>query len=124
MDIIILNNPSNPKSNGKIMDTNQIEYINIPVLQKIIQGEGLEEVVYGDDERCVLLNKYFSFISPLEDANVPLPDIGDKSNTFLLDIDITTDEMIVDIIKILNQRKVSGSEVISHKMLEKQFLFN
>jgi hypothetical protein len=109
MDIIILKNTSNSKTNGKIMDTNQIEYINIPPLQKIIKGEGLEEVVCGDDGRCVLLNTYFSFISPLEDANVPLGDIEDKSNNFLLDIGITTDEMIVDIIKILNHRKVSGS---------------
>jgi hypothetical protein len=35
---------------------------NIPPLQKIIQDEGLEERVYGDDEKCDLLNKYFSFI--------------------------------------------------------------
>ena len=48
---------------------------NIPPLQNIIQDEGLEEIVYGDDEKCELLNKYFSFISSLEDANVPLPDI-------------------------------------------------
>jgi hypothetical protein len=31
-------------------------------LQNIIQDEGLEEIVYGDDEKCELLNKYFSFI--------------------------------------------------------------
>jgi hypothetical protein len=34
---------------------------NIPPLQNIIQDEGLEEIVYGDDEKCELLNKYFSF---------------------------------------------------------------
>jgi hypothetical protein len=42
--------------------------------------------------------------------------MNDQSNNFILDIDITTYEMIVDIIKILNPRKVSGSDVISHKM--------
>jgi hypothetical protein len=36
---------------------------NVPPLQNIIQDEGLEEIVYGDDEKCELLNKYFSFIS-------------------------------------------------------------
>jgi hypothetical protein len=36
---------------------------NIPPLQNIIQDEGLDEVVYEDDEKCELLNKYFSFIS-------------------------------------------------------------
>jgi hypothetical protein len=50
-------------------------YSNIPPLQNIIQDEALEEVVYEDDEKCELLNKYFSFISSLEDANIPLPDI-------------------------------------------------
>jgi hypothetical protein len=44
--------------------------------------EGLEEIVYGEDEKCELLNKYFSFISSLEDANVPLPDIELKTDNF------------------------------------------
>jgi hypothetical protein len=37
-------------------------YSNIPPLQNIMQDEGLEEVVYEDDEKWELLNKYFSFI--------------------------------------------------------------
>ena len=86
-------------------------------LQNIIQGEGLEEVVYEDDEKCELLNQYFSFISSLEDANVPLPDIEHKTNNFLRDIVITTDE-IVDIIKILNPNKASGPDIIRTKMLK------
>jgi hypothetical protein len=86
-------------------------------LQNIIQGEGLEEVVYEDDEKCELLNQYFSFISSLEDANVPLPDIEHKTNNFLRDIVITTDE-IVDIIKILNPNKASGTDIIRTKMLK------
>jgi hypothetical protein len=90
-------------------------YNNIPPLQNIIQDEGLEEVVYEDDEKCELLNKYFSFISSLEDANIPLPDIEHKTNNFLRDIVITTYE-IVDIIKILNPNKASGPDIISHKI--------
>jgi hypothetical protein len=92
------------------------EYSNIPPLQNIIQDEGLEEVVYEDDEKCELLNKYFSFISSLEDANISFPDIEHRINNFLRDIVITTDE-IVDIIKILNPSKASGPDIISHKML-------
>ena len=80
---------------------------NIPPLQNIIQDEGLEEIVYGDDEKCELLNKYFSFISSLEDANVPLPDIELKTDNFLRDIVITTEEL-VDIIKIIYPNKASG----------------
>ena len=88
---------------------------NIPPPQNIIQDEAPEELVCEDDEKCELLNKYFSFISSLEDANVPLQDIEQKTNHFLRDIVITTDE-IVDIIKILNTNKVSGPDIISHKM--------
>ena len=88
---------------------------NIPPLQNIIQDEGLEEIVYGNDEKCELLCKYFSFISSLEDANVPLPDIEFKTDNFLQDIVITTEE-IVDIIKIINPNKALGPDIISHKM--------
>jgi hypothetical protein len=64
---------------------------------------------------CKLLNKYFSFISSLEDANVPLPDIELKTDNFLRDIVITTEE-IIDIIKIINPNKASGPDIISQKM--------
>ena len=53
----------------------------------------------------------------MEDANVPLPDIEHKTDNFLRDIVITTDE-IVDIIKIINPNKASGPNIISHKMLK------
>jgi hypothetical protein len=37
-------------------------------------------------EECELLNKYFSFISSLEDANVPLPDIELKTDNFMCNL--------------------------------------
>jgi hypothetical protein len=120
LDTLILENISNPKTYWKIMKMlikSNKGYSNIPPLQNIIQDEGLDEVVYEDDEKCELLNKYFSFISSLEDANIPLPDIEHRTNNFLRDIVITTDE-IVDIIKILNPNKASGPDIISHKMLK------
>ena len=49
--------------------------------------------------------------------NVPLPDIELKTDNFLRDIVITTEE-IVDIIKIINPNKASGPDIISHKMLK------
>jgi hypothetical protein len=51
----------------------------------------------------------------LEDANVPLPDIELKTDNFLRDIVITTEE-IIDIIKIINPNKASGPDIISQKM--------
>ena len=53
----------------------------------------------------------------MEDANVPLPDIELKTDNFLRDIVITTEE-IVDIIKVINPNKASGPDIISHKMLK------
>jgi hypothetical protein len=50
--------------------------------------------------------------------NIPLPDIEHRTNNFLRDIVITTDEIVVDIIKILNPNKASGPDIISHKMLK------
>lgn len=120
LDTLILENISNPKTYWKIMKMlikSNKGCSNIPPLQNKIQDEGLDEVVYEDDEKCELLNKYFSFISSLEDANIPLPDIEHRTNNFLRDIVITTDE-IVDIIKILNPNKASGPDIISHKMLK------
>ena len=53
----------------------------------------------------------------MEDANVPLPDIELKTDNFLRDIVITTEE-IIDIIKIINPNKASGPDIISQKMLK------
>ena len=50
----------------------------IPPLKTIIQEELLGDFVYSDDEKCELLNKYFSLISTLEDENVPIPDFEKK----------------------------------------------
>jgi hypothetical protein len=61
LDTLILENISNPKPYWKIMKMlikSNKGYSNIPPLQNIIQDEGLEEVVYEDDEKCELLNKY------------------------------------------------------------------
>jgi hypothetical protein len=84
-----------------VQSSSWLDIYIVKELQNIIQDEGLDEVVYEDDEKCELLNNYFSFISSLEDANIPLPDIEHRTNNFLRNIVITTDE-IVDIIKILN----------------------
>ena len=53
----------------------------------------------------------------MEDANVPLPDIELKTDNFLRDIVITTEE-IIDIIKIINPNKASGPDIISQKILK------
>jgi hypothetical protein len=46
----------------------------IPPLRNSINDENFDDIVYGDEDKCDLLNKYFSLISKLEEENVPLPD--------------------------------------------------
>ena len=75
-----------------------------------------EEFAYDDEEKCDLLNKYFSFISKLDEANAPLPDIELKTYNNITDLNVSVEE-ISDIIQILLPNKASGPDVISHKML-------
>jgi hypothetical protein len=54
----------------------------IPPLTKSINEENFDDIVYGDEDKCDLLNKYFSLISKLEEENVPLPDYVFVYNPF------------------------------------------
>ena len=82
-----------------------------------INDENFDDIVYGDEDKCVLINKYFSLISKLEEENVPLPDIDTKTNNVINEIFVTISE-IVDIKKIIDPYKASGPDKISHKMLK------
>ena len=55
---------------------------NFPPLQNIINHQHLEEFAYDDEEKYDLLNKYFSFISKLDEANAIFPNI--ELNIFYL----------------------------------------
>ena len=79
---------------------------NIPPLQNIIDDENYDSIVYEDDEKCEILNKYFSLISKLDEQNKPLPDFESKTDSFINDIFINIDE-IIDIIKGLDPNKAS-----------------
>ena len=90
---------------------------HFPPLQNIINDKNLEEFAYDDEEKCDLLNRYFSFISKLDEANLPLPDTELKTNNNVTDLNVSVEE-ISDIIQILHPNKASGPDVISHKMLK------
>ena len=90
---------------------------NFPPLQNIINDKNLEEFAYDDEEKCDLLNKYFSFISKLDEANAPLPDIELKTNNNITYVNVSIHK-ISDIIQILHPNKASGPDVISHRMLK------
>jgi hypothetical protein len=90
---------------------------NFLPFQNIINDQNLKEFAYDDEEKCDLLNKYFSFISKLDEANATLPDIELKTNNKISDINISVQE-IADTIQILHLNKASGPDIISHKMLK------
>jgi hypothetical protein len=68
----------------------------IPPLRNSINVENFDVIVYGDEDKCDLLNKYFSLISKLEKENVPLPDFDIKANNVINEVFVTISE-IVDI---------------------------
>ena len=92
----------------------QQSIICIPLLQNIIQDE---HKVFEEDEKCELLNKYFNFISTLNDENITIPDIEKKTDQIVCNIIVSIDE-IIDVIEILDPNKASGPDTISHKMLK------
>jgi hypothetical protein len=66
-------------------------------------------MVYDDDKKCELLNKYFSLVSKLEEENIPVPPFESKPNDLITDIFVTASE-IVDFIQILDLKKASGPD--------------
>jgi hypothetical protein len=60
---------------------------------------------------------YFSFISKLDEANAPLPEIEVKTHNNVTDLNVSVEEMS-DIIQIIHPNKASGPDVISHNMLK------
>ena len=120
LDYILLENSSNPKTYWKIMKmfikSNKGSNC-IPPLRNYINDENFDDIVYGDEDKCNLLDKYFSLISKLEEKNVPLPDIDMKTNNVIYEVFVTIYSEIVDILKIIDPNKASGPDKISHKML-------
>jgi hypothetical protein len=65
LDYILLENSSNPKTYWKIMKmlikSNKGSSC-IPPLRNSINDENFDDIVYGDEDKCDLLNKYFSLL--------------------------------------------------------------
>ena len=53
--------------------------------------------MYEDEDKCDLLNTYFSLISKLEEENVHLPVFDIKTNNVINEVFVTVSE-IVDIL--------------------------
>ena len=89
LDNILLDNSTNPKTYWKIrkmlIKSNKGSNC-IPPLRNTINDEHLDEMVYDDDKKCELLNKYFSLVSKLEEENIPVPPFESKTNDSITDI--------------------------------------
>jgi hypothetical protein len=67
--------------------------------------------VYGDEDKCDLLNKYISLIWKLEE-NVPLPDFDMKTNNIINEAFVITSE-IVDILKIIDPKLLDPTKLVT-----------
>ena len=120
LDNIILESSGNHKSYWKIMRMlikSDKGRISLPPLLNIIDNENFEDVVYEDAKKCEILNKYFCSISQLDDDNVDLPYFESKTESCIAEI-VISERDIIDIIEVLDPRKASGPDKISHKMLK------
>jgi hypothetical protein len=121
LDNIILENVSNSKEYWKLMKmlikSNKPSY-NLPPLKDIV--DDIEaDIVYDDNGKCDLFNKYFSCISGIDDANVLLADFESRTGSSISDI-LCTEEEMVDVITNLAVNKASGLLTV-HILTELKF---
>ena len=112
LDTIILENASNSKEYWKLMKmlikSNKPSY-NLPPLKNIV--DGIEaNIIYDENEKYDLFNKYFNCISGIDDENVLLPDFESRTGSSISDI-LCTEEEIVDVITNLAVNKASGPDI-------------
>ena len=120
LDNVLLENAGSSKSYWKIMKLlikSNKGSNSLPPLLNILDEDTRDEFIYEDNEKCELLNKYFCTITKLQEENVPLPNLEDRTDNVINHIDITNQE-IIDIINSLNPKKASGPDKISHQMLK------
>jgi hypothetical protein len=116
LENILLDNSTNPKTYWKIMKTliKSNKGSNcIPPLRNTINDEHLDEMVYDDDKKCELWNKYFSLVSKLEEENIPGPD---KISHRMLEIapELINEPLQIIFNKSLRQGKYPSSWKIAH----------
>jgi hypothetical protein len=73
-------------------------------------------LVYENEEKCNILNKYFCSVTHLENENNNLPDFDERGSETLGNI-IVFEQDVDAIISTLNPNKAVGPDLISNKML-------
>ena len=77
---------------------------SIPPLQNTLNDKHFDDIVYDDSDKCELLNKYFTLISKLSEENKDLPEIENRTDNIISDIQIRENE-IEDILHTLDPKK-------------------
>ena len=90
---------------------------SIALIQNTLNDKHFDDIVYDDPDKCELLNKYFTLISKLSEENKDLPEIENRTDNIISDIQIRENE-IEDILHTLDPQKASGPDRISYKMLK------
>ena len=57
-------------------------------LQNTLNDKHFDDIVYDDPDKCELLNKYFTLISKLSEENKDLPEIENRTDNIINDIQI------------------------------------
>ena len=68
-------------------------------------------------EKANVLNDYFSFVSTIDDNEVPLPHFENRTQSILSETNINNSE-VIDILKTLKVNKATGPDGISHRLLK------
>jgi hypothetical protein len=56
----------------------------IPPLRNSINDANMDDIVYGDEDQCELLNKYFSLTSKLAGRDWKKEELGESSNYYII----------------------------------------
>ena len=76
-----------------------------------------DSYAFTDLEKANLLNDYFCSISTIDDSNINLPEFNIRTDSWLLNVNIETSE-VIDVLSNLQLNKAVGPDGISHRMLK------
>ena len=89
---------------------------NYTVIPPLVDPE-TSKIVIEDNQKCELLNNYFSSISSIDDSNHITPQFPRRCQENLCNIVITRTD-VKDALQVLKLGKATGHDAISHHMLK------
>ncbi|PJE78524.1 hypothetical protein CI610_02532 [invertebrate metagenome] len=117
INTVIDNSNNNPKVYWKLLG-NLIRGKKNTDISPLLDST-TNEIIYDNNRKCELLNNYFSSVCTQSENVIDkeLPFFEKRTDSILSEIHIVSSE-VEDIIKILDVKKASGPDGISHRMLQ------